>query len=99
MSSSLRKHARVACCYTSPHRASGRHSLHRFGRLRDVDVTGVEPSPRGAELGATPEELLARLRPDEPVTFAHKEELFKAVSSFESPYFRVPKIMEKDQAD
>jgi aspartyl/glutamyl-tRNA(Asn/Gln) amidotransferase C subunit len=75
------------------------HVLHRFGRLRDVDVTGVEPSPRGAELGATPEELLARLRPDDPVTFAHKEELFKAASSFESPYFRVPKIMEKDQAD
>lgn len=69
---------------------------HRFGRLRDVDVTGVEPSPRGAELGATPEELLARLRPDEPVSFPHKDELLKAAATLEAPYFRVPRILDSD---
>ena len=65
-----------------------------FGQLRDVDVSGVEPLPRGGEAGATPEELVLRLRPDEHVSFAHREELLAAAANLEAPYLRIPKILE-----
>ena len=68
----------------------------RFGQLRDVDVTGVEPLPRGGEAGATPEELVLRLRPDEPANFAHREELLAAAANLEAPYLRIPKILDTD---
>jgi Asp-tRNA(Asn)/Glu-tRNA(Gln) amidotransferase C subunit len=67
----------------------------RFGQLRQVELDGVQPSPRGSEAGvASAEQLEARLRPDEPRSFPHAQELMDAASNREGPFFRIPKILE-----
>ena len=70
----------------------------RFGQLRQVELDGVQPSPRGSEAGVVSAEQLelqqARLRPDVPRTFPHVQELLDAASNREGPFFRIPKILD-----
>ena len=44
-------------------------------------------------MGATPEELMARLRPDDPVAFPHKADLLGSARDGEPPFYRIPKIV------
>jgi len=67
----------------------------RFGELRKVDVSVADgPGVRAGEAGASEAELAGRLRQDVVVDFPHREELLAAASTLESPFIRIPKIME-----
>ena len=67
----------------------------RFGKLREVDLSAVEGSHvRAGEAAASQAELAQRLREDVVAPFPHRDELLAAAATFETPYIRIPRIME-----
>jgi Asp-tRNA(Asn)/Glu-tRNA(Gln) amidotransferase C subunit len=63
----------------------------RFGQLRDADLDGVEAAGGGAAGQAT-----GRLRDDEAVEFARREEMLASAANLEAPFIRIPKILEAE---
>ncbi|XP_071696346.1 glutamyl-tRNA(Gln) amidotransferase subunit C, chloroplastic/mitochondrial-like [Rutidosis leptorrhynchoides] len=60
-----------------------------FGQLQDVDLHSIEPSIRAdTEAGS--------FREDSSETFANREAIVAAVPSYEEPYIKVPKVLNKD---
>jgi Asp-tRNA(Asn)/Glu-tRNA(Gln) amidotransferase C subunit len=66
----------------------------RFGKLRDVDVSAAGPVVRAGEADASEAELSQRLRADVVVDFPQRDEMLAAAATLESPFIRIPKIME-----
>ncbi|KAL4604454.1 hypothetical protein ACB092_10G195100 [Castanea dentata] len=60
-----------------------------FGQLQDVDLHSIEPSIR-----ADTED--SNLRDDVPETFENRESMIAAVPSYEEPYIKVPKVLNKE---
>ncbi|KAL5704897.1 hypothetical protein ACHQM5_023259 [Ranunculus cassubicifolius] len=61
-----------------------------FGQLQAVDLESIEPSLRADAEGDN-------LRQDTPETFQNREALIAAVPSFEDPYIKVPKVLNKEE--
>ncbi|MBA0578090.1 hypothetical protein Gorai_020391 [Gossypium raimondii] len=61
----------------------------RFGQLQAVDLDNVEPAIRADTEGDN-------LREDAPQTFENKEALIASVPSYEEPYIKVPKVLNKE---
>ncbi|KAI3758036.1 hypothetical protein L6452_05583 [Arctium lappa] len=60
-----------------------------FGQLQDVDLQSIEPAIRAdTEAGS--------FREDSPETFDKREAMIAAVPSYEEPYIKVPKVLNKD---
>lgn len=60
-----------------------------FGQLQAVDLQSIEPAIRANTEGDN-------LRGDVPEKFENREELISAVPSFEDPYIKVPKVLNKE---
>ncbi|GMY17523.1 glutamyl-tRNA(Gln) amidotransferase subunit C, chloroplastic/mitochondrial isoform X2 [Fagus crenata] len=60
-----------------------------FGQLQDVDLHSIEPAIR-----ADTEDN--NLRDDIPETFENRESMIAAVPSYEEPYIKVPKVLNKE---
>ncbi|KAB2019833.1 hypothetical protein E1A91_D07G025300v1 [Gossypium mustelinum] len=60
-----------------------------FGQLQAVDLDNVEPAIRADTEGDN-------LREDAPQTFENKEALIASVPSYEEPYIKVPKVLNKE---
>lgn len=60
-----------------------------FGQLQAVDLGSVDPAIRADTEGNN-------LRDDIPVTFENREAMIPAVPSYEEPYIKVPKILNKE---
>ncbi|GMI95006.1 hypothetical protein HRI_003169900 [Hibiscus trionum] len=60
-----------------------------FGQLQAVDLDNVEPAIRADTEGGN-------LREDVPETFENKEGLIASVPSYEEPYIKVPKVLNKE---
>ncbi|KAK1438240.1 hypothetical protein QVD17_04046 [Tagetes erecta] len=60
-----------------------------FGQLQDVDLQSVEPAIR-------PDTESGSFREDSPVTFDNREAIIAAIPSYEEPYIKVPKVLNKD---
>ncbi|XP_024970299.1 glutamyl-tRNA(Gln) amidotransferase subunit C, chloroplastic/mitochondrial [Cynara cardunculus var. scolymus] len=60
-----------------------------FGQLQDVDLQSIEPAIRAdTEVGS--------FREDSPETFDKREAMIASVPSYEEPYIKVPKVLNKD---
>ncbi|KAJ9545531.1 hypothetical protein OSB04_025238 [Centaurea solstitialis] len=60
-----------------------------FGQLQDVDLQSIEPAIRAdTEVGS--------FREDSPETFDKREAMIAAVPSYEEPYIKVPKVLNKE---
>ncbi|KAL7610421.1 glutamyl-tRNA(Gln) amidotransferase subunit C, chloroplastic/mitochondrial [Lactuca sativa] len=60
-----------------------------FGQLQDVDLQSIEPAIRAdTEAGS--------FREDSPETFENRDAIIAAVPSYEAPYIKVPKVLNKD---
>ncbi|KAK6912773.1 Glu-tRNAGln amidotransferase C subunit [Dillenia turbinata] len=66
-----------------------RQVIEWFGQLQSVDLESVEPAIRADNEGEN-------LRDDLPETFENREALLSAVPSFEAPYIKVPKVLNKE---
>ncbi|XVF89136.1 hypothetical protein PTKIN_Ptkin19aG0106200 [Pterospermum kingtungense] len=66
-----------------------RQVIDWFGQLQAVDLDSVEPAIRADTEGDN-------LREDVPETFENKEALIASVPSFEEPYIKVPKVLNKE---
>ncbi|KAM3688647.1 hypothetical protein ACB094_10G168500 [Castanea mollissima] len=66
-----------------------RQVIDWFGQLQDVDLQSIEPSIR-----ADTED--SNLRDDIPETFENRESMIAAVPSYEEPYIKVPKVLNKE---
>lgn len=60
-----------------------------FGQLQDVDLDSIEPAIRADTEGNN-------LRDDIPETFENRGAMIAAVPSYEEPYIRVPKVLNKE---
>uniref|UniRef100_A0A0E0KGX3 Glutamyl-tRNA(Gln) amidotransferase subunit C, chloroplastic/mitochondrial n=1 Tax=Oryza punctata TaxID=4537 RepID=A0A0E0KGX3_ORYPU len=61
-----------------------------FGQLQAVDLESVEPSLRaGTAAGSS-------LREDRPETFANRDAIIEAVPSYDDPYIKVPRVLNKE---
>ncbi|XP_010526075.1 PREDICTED: glutamyl-tRNA(Gln) amidotransferase subunit C, chloroplastic/mitochondrial [Tarenaya hassleriana] len=60
-----------------------------FGQLQAVDVNSVEPAIR-AEMES------GNLREDVPETFQNRDKIITSIPSFEEPYLKVPKVINKE---
>ncbi|XP_076916688.1 glutamyl-tRNA(Gln) amidotransferase subunit C, chloroplastic/mitochondrial-like [Bidens hawaiensis] len=60
-----------------------------FGQLQDVDLQSVEPAIR-------PDTEAGSFREDSPETFDNREAIIAAIPSYEEPYIKVPKALNKD---
>ncbi|KAH1131757.1 hypothetical protein J1N35_003135 [Gossypium stocksii] len=60
-----------------------------FGQLQAVDLDNVEPAIRADTEGDN-------LREDVPQTFENKEVLIASIPSYEEPYIKVPKVLNKE---
>ncbi|KAA3457988.1 glutamyl-tRNA(Gln) amidotransferase subunit C, chloroplastic/mitochondrial [Gossypium australe] len=72
-----------------------------FGQLQVVDLDNVEPAIRAALTSFLPFYLFTdtegdNLREDVPQTFENKEALIASVPSYEEPYIKVPKVLNKE---
>ncbi|KAK9208168.1 hypothetical protein WN944_000522 [Citrus x changshan-huyou] len=66
-----------------------RQVIDWFGQLQDVDLDSVDPALRAdTETGY--------LREDIPETFQNRESMIAAVPSYEEPYIKVPKVLNKE---
>ncbi|XVE70974.1 hypothetical protein DITRI_Ditri10aG0112900 [Diplodiscus trichospermus] len=66
-----------------------RQVIDWFGQLQDVDLDKVEPAIRADTEGDN-------LREDVSETFENKEALIASVPSYEEPYIKVPKVLNKE---
>ncbi|XP_057524217.1 glutamyl-tRNA(Gln) amidotransferase subunit C, chloroplastic/mitochondrial isoform X1 [Amaranthus tricolor] len=60
-----------------------------FGQLQDVDLESIEPAIRSDIDGDN-------LREDVPQTFENREAIIAAIPSYEEPYIKVPKVLNKE---
>lgn len=60
-----------------------------FGQLQDVELQSVEPALRADTDGD-------QLREDVPETFDNREALISSVPSYEEPFIKVPKVLNKE---
>ena len=60
-----------------------------FGQLQDVDLQSIEPAIR-------PDTEAGSFREDSPETFDNREAIIAAIPSYEEPYIKVPKVLNKD---
>ncbi|XP_030530697.1 glutamyl-tRNA(Gln) amidotransferase subunit C, chloroplastic/mitochondrial [Rhodamnia argentea] len=60
-----------------------------FGQLQDVELQSVEPALRADTDGD-------QLREDVPETFHNREALISSVPSYEEPFIKVPKVLNKE---
>ncbi|KAK1270741.1 hypothetical protein QJS04_geneDACA012961 [Acorus gramineus] len=67
-----------------------RQVIDWFGQLQAVDLENIEPSLRADnEVGVDP-------RQDQPVEFENREAMLAAVPSYEDPYIKLPKVLNKE---
>ncbi|KAI3966227.1 hypothetical protein MKW92_052070 [Papaver armeniacum] len=66
-----------------------RQVIDWFGQLQAVDLQSIEPALRADTEGGN-------LRDDVPETFGNREAILSAVPSYEEPYIKVPKILNKE---
>ncbi|KAL6344617.1 hypothetical protein AAG906_002523 [Vitis piasezkii] len=66
-----------------------RQVIDWFGQLQAVDLQSIEPSIRADTEGDN-------LRDDSPETFENREAIIAAIPSYEDPYLKVPKVLNKD---
>ncbi|XP_060208390.1 glutamyl-tRNA(Gln) amidotransferase subunit C, chloroplastic/mitochondrial-like [Lycium barbarum] len=66
-----------------------RQVIDWFGQLQAVDLESIEPAIRADTEGDN-------LRDDIPEKFENREALISAVPSFEEPYIKVPKVLNKE---
>ncbi|KAE8712505.1 Glutamyl-tRNA(Gln) amidotransferase subunit C [Hibiscus syriacus] len=66
-----------------------RQVIDWFGQLQAVDLGNVEPALRADTEGDN-------LREDVPETFDNEEALIASVPSYEEPYIKVPKVLNKE---
>ncbi|RZC50070.1 hypothetical protein C5167_018493 [Papaver somniferum] len=66
-----------------------RQVIDWFGQLQAVDLQSIEPALRADTEGGN-------LRNDVPETFGNREAILSAVPSYEEPYIKVPKILNKE---
>lgn len=66
-----------------------RQVIDWFGQLQDVDLASIEPAIRADTEGDN-------LRDDIPETFENREAMVAAIPSYEEPYIRVPKVLNKE---
>nr|XP_043606036.1 glutamyl-tRNA(Gln) amidotransferase subunit C, chloroplastic/mitochondrial [Erigeron canadensis]XP_043606037.1 glutamyl-tRNA(Gln) amidotransferase subunit C, chloroplastic/mitochondrial [Erigeron canadensis]XP_043606038.1 glutamyl-tRNA(Gln) amidotransferase subunit C, chloroplastic/mitochondrial [Erigeron canadensis] len=60
-----------------------------FGQLQEVDLQSIEPAIRAdTEAGS--------FREDSPETFDNREAIIAAIPSYEEPYIKVPKVLNKE---
>lgn len=60
-----------------------------FGQLQAVDLSSVEPAIRADTEGDN-------FRGDLPETFENREAMVASVPSYEEPYIKVPKVLNKE---
>jgi len=61
-----------------------------FGQLQAVDLESIEPSLRaGTAAGSS-------LREDKPETFVNRDAIVEAVPSFDDPFIKVPRVLNKE---
>ncbi|CAN4104181.1 unnamed protein product [Withania somnifera] len=60
-----------------------------FGQLQGVDLQSIEPAIRASTEGDN-------FRGDVPDKFENTEELISAIPSFDKPYIKVPKVLNKE---
>ncbi|KAF0923733.1 hypothetical protein E2562_006701, partial [Oryza meyeriana var. granulata] len=61
-----------------------------FGQLQAVNLESVDPSLRaGTAAGSS-------LREDRPETFANRDAIIEAVPSYDDPYIKVPRVLNKE---
>ncbi|KAF2286985.1 hypothetical protein GH714_036726 [Hevea brasiliensis] len=63
--------------------------IHWFGQLQAVDLNGVEPAIRADTEGEN-------LHDDIPQTYENREAAVAAIPSYEEPYIKVPKVLNKE---
>ncbi|XP_006650356.1 glutamyl-tRNA(Gln) amidotransferase subunit C, chloroplastic/mitochondrial [Oryza brachyantha] len=61
-----------------------------FGQLQAVDLESVEPSLRAGTAGGS------SLREDRPETFDNRDAIIEAVPSYDDPYIKVPRVLNKE---
>ncbi|CAN6456077.1 unnamed protein product [Victoria cruziana] len=61
-----------------------------FGQLQDVDLQSVEPAFR-ADI-----DVYDNLRSDVSETFENRESMLSSVPSYDEPYIKVPKVLNKE---
>ncbi|KAA8521319.1 hypothetical protein F0562_011992 [Nyssa sinensis] len=65
------------------------HVVNWFGQLQAIDLQSIEPAIRADTEGDN-------LRDDLPETFENREAMIAAVPSYEEPYIKVPKVLNKE---
>ncbi|GAV56978.1 Glu-tRNAGln domain-containing protein [Cephalotus follicularis] len=68
-----------------------RQVIDWFGQLQAVDLNSIEPAIR-----AVADTEGDNLRDDIPETFDNREAMIAAVPSYETPYIKVPKVLNKE---
>ncbi|XP_019163691.1 PREDICTED: glutamyl-tRNA(Gln) amidotransferase subunit C, chloroplastic/mitochondrial [Ipomoea nil] len=66
-----------------------RQVIDWFGQLQAVDLQSIEPAIRADTEGDN-------LRDDFPEIFENREAMIAAVPSYEEPYIKVPKVLNKE---
>ncbi|GFZ17197.1 hypothetical protein Acr_26g0004670 [Actinidia rufa] len=61
----------------------------KFGQLQAVDLQSIQPAIRADTEGEN-------LRDDWPETFENREAMIAAVPSYEEPFIKVPKVLNKE---
>ncbi|XP_078177762.1 glutamyl-tRNA(Gln) amidotransferase subunit C [Carex rostrata] len=61
-----------------------------FGQLQAVDLESIEPSLRAST------EAVSSPREDTPETFDNREAIIEAIPSYDDPYIKVPRVLNKD---
>ncbi|KAJ8513876.1 hypothetical protein OPV22_004310 [Ensete ventricosum] len=67
-----------------------RQVIDWFGQLQAVDLESIEPSLRADTDASTSQ------REDAPETFGNREAIIAAVPSYDDPYIKVPKVLNKE---
>ncbi|KAJ0030882.1 hypothetical protein Pint_12897 [Pistacia integerrima] len=66
-----------------------RQVIDWFGQLQAVDLNSVDPAIRA-------DNETENLRDDSPETFENREAMIAAIPSYEEPYIKVPKVLNKE---
>ncbi|KAH7574304.1 hypothetical protein ACOSP7_008384 [Xanthoceras sorbifolium] len=66
-----------------------RQVIDWFGQLQAVDLNSIDPAIRA-------DTETDNLREDMPKTFENREAMIAAVPSYEEPYIKVPKVLNKE---
>uniref|UniRef100_A0A0E0NYY9 Glu-AdT subunit C n=1 Tax=Oryza rufipogon TaxID=4529 RepID=A0A0E0NYY9_ORYRU len=61
-----------------------------FGQLQAVDLESVEPSLRAGTAAGN------SLREDRPETFTNRDAIIESVPSYDDPYIKVPRVLNKE---